>query len=181
MIFDFMRRLVEYFVGVKQADATPTCHQTKFTVSLPTEVENNRDEIAVKEDKADEKPPTKSKYWSAPPDFVSKGERECRRVAEKVTGKLFPRTRPDFLRNPDSGHNLEIDCYCEELKLGIEYNGEQHYNFPNVFDKFEYQFDNRQHTDKAKIRMCEENNVKLIVVPYTVKLINIENYLKERL
>jgi hypothetical protein len=63
----------------------------------------------------------------------SSGETECRRAAEKLTGKAFPKKRPDFLRNGVTGANLEIDCFCEELKIGIEYNGAQQFRYTHYF------------------------------------------------
>jgi hypothetical protein len=31
--------------------------------------------------------------------------------------------RPDFLKNPATGRNLEIDCFNNQLKIGLEYQG----------------------------------------------------------
>ena len=51
----------------------------------------------------------------------SKGEIECKRVLEKIFNKSFNKTRPSFLNNKITGgnYNLEIDCYNDELKLGV--------------------------------------------------------------
>ena len=111
----------------------------------------------------------------------SSGEIECRRVAEKLTGKLFPKTRPNFLKNSVTSANLEIDCYCEELKTGIEYNGEQHYRYIPYFHSSRDAFTNTKYRDDMKKRLCEENNVKLIIVPYTVPVKDIEDYLKDKI
>lgn len=108
----------------------------------------------------------------------SAGEMECRRVAEKLTGKSFPKKRPDFLRNDITRSNLEIDCYCDELKLGIEYNGIQHYQYNPHFHASKDAFYNLKYRDQMKTRLCAENGVKLIIVPYTVRIDDIEDYLK---
>ena len=42
-------------------------------------------------------------------------ENECKKIIETLTGKKFYKVRPDFLRNPKTGHNLELDCYNKEL------------------------------------------------------------------
>ena len=34
--------------------------------------------------------------------------------------------RPNWLKNPATGANLELDRYYPFLKIGIEYNGQQH-------------------------------------------------------
>lgn len=106
----------------------------------------------------------------------SRGESECRRVAEDYTGLPFPKCRPDFLRNEiTGGHNLELDCYNEDLKIGIEYNGEQHYRYIPYFHKNKDAFYNTKYRDDIKKRLCEQNRVRLIVVPYTVE--DIKSYL----
>lgn len=112
--------------------------------------------------------------------FQSKGETECRRVMEKMTGKPFPRTRPNFLKNEiTGGNNLELDCYNEELGLAVEYNGEQHYKYTPYFHPNKDAFYNTKYRDDMKSRLCKENGVKLVVVPYTVPLASIEKYLLE--
>ena len=58
---------------------------------------------------------------------ISKGEQKCKETLEKIYGKEFLCVRPDFLRNPETNRKLELDCYNEELKLAVEYNGIQHY------------------------------------------------------
>jgi hypothetical protein len=113
--------------------------------------------------------------------FESKGEAECRRVAELVTGKPFPKARPSFMQNVVSGQNLELDCYNDELKIAIEYNGEQHYKYIPHFHSSKDAFYNMKYRDEMKTRLCEQNGVKLVIVPYTVKLNDIENFLREEL
>jgi hypothetical protein len=78
-------------------------------------------------------------------------------------------------------YNLEIDCYSPKLKLGVEYNGIQHYKFTPHFHKNHEAFRNQQYRDELKRRMCNENNVTLIEVPYTVKNKDIPAFLFEKL
>tara|TARA_Y100000813_G_C24111188_1_gene327853 strand:+ start:346 stop:1005 length:660 start_codon:yes stop_codon:yes gene_type:complete len=121
------------------------------------------------------------------PNFIyeanaSKGENECRRVLQKLTGKKFFKVRPDFLQNPVTGTFLELDMFNDDLKLAVEYNGEQH----DKYNKFMHQgsrekFQAQQYRDYIKRKLCEENNVFLIVVPHTIKLEKIENFLVEKL
>jgi hypothetical protein len=111
--------------------------------------------------------------------FESQGETECRRVIESITGEPFPRTRPAFLLNKVSGQHLELDCYNENLKLAIEYNGEQHYKYIPYFHSNKEAFYNVKYRDEMKKKICEENNVKLIIVPYTVKVNDIEKYIEK--
>jgi len=109
----------------------------------------------------------------------SKGETECRRILEKLFNKPFLSQRPDFLRNPVTGgnFNLELDCYNDSLRLAVEYNGKQHYNYIPFFHRNRDHFMTQKYRDDMKRRICKENKVNLIEVPYTVKLEDIEEYI----
>jgi len=108
----------------------------------------------------------------------SKHEKECRNVLEKITGLNFPSARPSFLKNEKTKNNLEIDCYNEEINLGLEYNGEQHY-LPMSHWGGNQALQKTQERDTLKLEMCKKNNTKLIIVPYTV--LNKENFILEQL
>lgn len=111
----------------------------------------------------------------------SKGEEICCSVMEKIYGMPFYTVRPNFLKNPETGRNLEIDCYNPELKIGVEYNGKQHYIFPNFTGMSKEEFYNQLRRDRFKRESCDANGIYLITVPYTVKHQDIENYIRERL
>lgn len=127
-------------------------------------------------------PPTYIQNKKKPPK-ESKGEIECKRILEKIFNKSFNKIRPNFLNNPVTGgeFNLEIDCYNSDLRLGIEYSGRQHYEFIPFFHKNKEAFYNQKYRDELKRRMCKDNNINLIEVPYSVKIENIENYLVNEL
>lgn len=111
----------------------------------------------------------------------SKGEIICRKYLERVFNKPFPSVRPDFLKNEITGKNLEIDCFNQELMLGIEYNGQQHYKFiPGMHKNFE-SFRLQQYRDSMKQKKCKEYGINLIVVPYMIPHQSIENYIREQL
>ena len=109
----------------------------------------------------------------------SRGEAECRRILQKLFGVPFISQRPDFLRNPVTGgtFNLELDCYNSDLKLAVEYNGIQHYKYTPYFHRNYDHFTNQKYRDDMKRRMCRENGVYLIEVPYTVKIPDIEEFI----
>jgi len=111
----------------------------------------------------------------------SKGEAECRRVLQSLFRKPFTSQRPDFLRNPVTGgnFNLELDCYNQELRLAVEYNGVQHYKYVPYFHRNHDHFMTQKYRDDMKRRICKENNINLIEVPYTVKVEHIKNYIIE--
>lgn len=126
----------------------------------------------------------------------SEGERICRKFMRETIGVLFKnkngnpepftKARPNFLRNPVTSSkggtfNLELDCYSPKLKLGVEYNGIQHYKFIPHFHKNKEAFRNQQYRDELKRRMCYDNNVTLIEVPYTIKNKDIPLFLFNKL
>lgn len=115
------------------------------------------------------------------PPSSSKGEIECRRVLEKLFRKPFPNSRPDFMNNSVTGQNLEIDCFNKELRIGVEYSGQQHYKFTPFFHRNHEAFRNQQYRDEMKRRLCKDNGVYLIEVPYTVRVEDIEGFLLKRL
>lgn len=113
----------------------------------------------------------------------SKGEIICRNYLEKRFNLEFPKIRPDFLRNPVTGgdYNLELDCYNDQLKLAVEYNGIQHYKFSPFFHKNNEAFLNQKYRDEMKRYKCKEQNIKLIEVPYTIPHQKIEEFLETEL
>jgi hypothetical protein len=90
-------------------------------------------------------------------------ERLSRKIFESIIGHKFPKVRPKFLRG------LELDGYCEELKLAFEYNGIQHNEVRRGLIPYdtEDELNKRQERDRRKIKLCERNNIKLCVIPYT--------------
>ncbi|AYV75879.1 MAG: hypothetical protein Terrestrivirus3_148 [Terrestrivirus sp.] len=98
------------------------------------------------------------------------------KLMEHMFKKEFKKVRPDWLKNID-GNNLELDGYNEELKLAVEYNGVQHYKFIPHFHRDENALEKIQNHDAIKLKLCQENNVNLIVVPYTIPQDEIAQYL----
>jgi len=113
----------------------------------------------------------------------SKGEVICRNYLERITRRRFAKARPDFLRNPVTGgdFNLELDCFNPELRLALEYNGVQHYKYVPYFHKNKEAFLNQKYRDEMKRTKCRENGIKLIEVPYSVKHDDLESYVHKKL
>jgi hypothetical protein len=111
----------------------------------------------------------------------SKGEIQCKKVAEKLFNRPFKKIRPDFLKSELTGKNLELDIYNEELKLAIEYDGIQHYKYSPFFHKNgQSDFEKQKQRDLFKEQKCIEHGIKLIRVPYLIKNDEIEGYIKLR-
>lgn len=111
----------------------------------------------------------------------SKLEQACRRSLQEIFRRPFHKARPDFLRNPvTQNFNLELDCFDPDLKLAVEANGIQHYKYVPYFHKNKDAFQNQQYRDELKRRMCKDNGITLIEVPYTIKEPQIKSYILER-
>ena len=98
----------------------------------------------------------------------SKGELLCKRIIEEIYGVPFYCVRPNFLKNPETNRNLELDLYNDDLKIAVEYNGIGHYVYPNPFHRTKEDFLNQVRRDQFKIETCDQNGVYLISVPYNV-------------
>ena len=109
--------------------------------------------------------------------FISKGEKICCETMENIYGLPFKSIRPKFLQNPETGYNLELDCYNDELKLAVEYNGEQHYKWPNFTNQTYEQFIKQTRRATLKRQLCDKNEVYLIVVPYNITHEKIPEYI----
>jgi len=96
----------------------------------------------------------------------SKGETLCRDAAQRIFGKPFIKVRPKFLKNNVTGHNLELDIYNEDLKLAIEYNGQQHYKYVPFFHKNYEAFQNQRYRDEIKKMLCQQQGIHLIEISY---------------
>lgn len=126
---------------------------------------------------------TKTPAFTKPTNgkFVSKGERICTQTMESIYGVPFVTIRPSWLRNPETGENLELDCYNDDLQIAVEYNGVQHYKWPNFTNQTQQQFINQVRRDEAKVEMCKRQGVYLIVVPYEVPHEMIPNFILSHL
>ena len=112
------------------------------------------------------------------PPTESKGEKECRRVLETLFRKPFPKSRPDFMFNPITKENLELDMFNIDLKIACEYNGQQHYKFNKWMHKNSHaNFQNQQYRDSIKRDACKKLGIHLIEVPYTVKIEKIQDFI----
>lgn len=111
----------------------------------------------------------------------SKKETKCKIILENIFKRPFNKIRPAFLKNKITGKNLEIDCYCADLRLGLEFNGKQHYEFVPVMHKTKDAFRAQQYRDHMKKEMCEKQGIKLIEVPYWIPEDNLQAYIVQEL
>ena len=97
---------------------------------------------------------------------ASKGERLCKRVIERISKRSYTKVRPNFLVNPKTNRNLELDLYNDTLEIAVEYNGIQHYEYTKRFHKTYGDFRRQQERDALKRQLCKDHGVFLIVVTF---------------
>lgn len=139
-------------------------------------------------------------------DKSSAGERATRVALEELfPGRRFPKSRPNFLRNPvtskhgetptpeilledplDEGairgqHYLEIDCFNRELGIGVEYQGRQHTTYIPFFHRSVDAYENMKYRDNLKRRLCRENGIILLEIGYETAVGDIKGVLREKL
>lgn len=108
-------------------------------------------------------------------------EELCRLYIERLTGKKFPKASPSWLVHRSTGRRLQLDGYCEELKIAFEHDGEQHYTYPNTWHKTEKEYEESCERDKLKNLYCKENGVKLIRIRASIAEDKIEEYIEKQL
>jgi hypothetical protein len=116
------------------------------------------------------------------PSKKLKYETKCREIIEGIFNTTFESCRPDFLKNPVTGQNLELDCYNPQLKIALEYDGQQHAQYTPHFhrnDKWKFIYQVRK--DDWKNLKCQEHGITLVRVPHTIPFEKLESYIKKKL
>ena len=65
---------------------------------------------------------------------------------------------------------LPFDFYLPSINMCIEYDGEQHYD-PNNFYNKKRGFEYRRRNDEIKTNFCKQNSIKLLRIRYDDDLI----------
>lgn len=90
-------------------------------------------------------------------NFSRIGELLCRKYFEFYLDEKFLRSKPSWL------NGWELDGYSDKLKIAFEYNGLHHYKEILYYHK-KISLATIQYRDNEKVRLCNENGVKLIVI-----------------
>ena len=91
---------------------------------------------------------------------------------EKITRETLNDLNIEFIEHCNKRvlqwlENQHLDFYLPKLNIGIECQGIQHYKCDSFFGK-NGKFELIKKRDKKKKILCEENNVKLIYIPYNM-------------
>jgi len=92
---------------------------------------------------------------------ASLGERKCKAAMEQLFGRKFRKRRFPKLKGL-GGKSLEIDLYNDELRLGLEHQGAQHFIKKKYFG--EHRFASVREHDKRKRSYCRKNGITLIEI-----------------
>lgn len=105
----------------------------------------------------------------------SRGEKYTRLILESLFKSRFDTVHPNYLRY--QSRSLEIDLFNPQLRLGVEYQGEQHYQYVKFFHKSLEGFQEAMKRDLFKRKTCLEQSIHLIEVPDFVPPPELGNYI----
>ncbi len=106
----------------------------------------------------------------------SRSERFVRLHFERIFDETFPSCRPKWLTSL-RGNRMELDGYCQKLRLAFEYHGMQHFVHKERYHRHPGALAQRQSDDQRKRDLCKANGVYLIEVSYQVPIDKLESYI----
>lgn len=65
---------------------------------------------------------------------------------------------------------LRLDLYIPDLNIAFEYDGPQHYVFPNHIHKTRAEFEQQQTRDRLKDKLCQRMGITLVRIRYDEEL-----------
>jgi len=126
--------------------------------------------------------------FKARPDTVKRGQwcPECkasisenivRAFFEELFRNKFPQVWPSWLRN-SNGQVMQIDGFCKKLKIGFEYQGQQHFEANHYLSVAgNNTFEQRQRYDREKVELCTQRGIRLFRIHHKIMK---KNGLEER-
>jgi hypothetical protein len=114
-------------------------------------------------------------------------EEKCRMIFQNFFNVPFKKCRPNWLKNKETGSNLELDGFNPNIispigkGVAFEYNGSQHYVFQPKYHKNLKEFEDLQRRDILKEELCAKHGVILIKIPYTIEDDDIQKYIKKKI
>lgn len=97
---------------------------------------------------------------------MSKGANQLLAIVQE----LFPHQRVELEHNIASRGGLFIDIYLPGLKVGFEFDGQQHFEYCEHFHGSRENFIKAKRRDANKDQRCEEEGITLIRVAYNEEM-----------
>ena len=97
----------------------------------------------------------------------SKGETKIIQLLQELNISYETQKTFNTCRFLDSNAMARFDFYLPQYNILIEYNGEQHYGFTGSGWNTQETYETTVRHDEYKKKWCEENDFRLIVIPYT--------------
>ena len=116
------------------------------------------------------------------PDSESSGEKVVRIFLEnnKIKYKQYHKIKGCFSQKNGKCYLLTFDFYIPSKNLVIEYDGGQHFAPVSKFGGQET-FERTVMLDGIKNKFCQDNNIKMLRIPYTKKTKEVHEILKKEL
>ncbi len=115
--------------------------------------------------------------WCPTCNKSTKSEEIARETLQQIFGVKFPKVRPRWLRN-SRGYGMELDGFSEELGIAFEYQGIQHFK---DFKLFSTDLPTRIEDDRLKVQLCQERNIRLLVLTYEQEFEDFPRVIREQL
>ncbi len=151
---------------------------------LSTEIEKNADsKVKIRCPKGHVYEKVIKKIWTSQCTECNLGfqERACKIVFDAIFSESFTSHKHfDWLVNV-RGNKMHLDGYLKFMgqKIAFEYQGRQHREYLSIYYRSYEEFEKRLNDDVEKARLCEIHGVKLIVVPDTVNINDMADFVIE--
>ena len=106
----------------------------------------------------------------------SRSERFVRLHFERLFCEKFPSCRPKWLTS-SRGNRMELDGYCQKLRLAFEYHGMQHFVHKERYHRHTGALAQRQADDQNKRDLCKAIGVHLIEISYLVSIDKLQEHI----